>query len=206
MLPQIARDLAAMGQAHEAVQQLDPILKPPAIGNDVIRARALAIRGQYASAEKDLRDAIATFQRYGLPVDEFDAWLALAHSDARARESRMPRWSQWIRHSPSPKKCVCRARIPSCAQRFAQPLQPAFDLEDCDAGRAVFRAARSIRPTRAGARERIARLALGTAERSRSRALADFQTLDLSAPNVPPELRSAAAHHLSGAGGARALR
>ncbi|HEV7716818.1 MAG TPA: CHAT domain-containing protein, partial [Steroidobacteraceae bacterium] len=40
----------------------------------------------------------------------------------------------------------------------------------------------------AAQRERVARLALTTAEQARARALVDFQNLDISAPGVPPEL------------------
>lgn len=186
VLLQIARDLGTMGRTGEAIQQLDPILKPPGIGNDVIRARALAIRGQYTSAEKDLRDAIATFQRYGLPVEEFDAWLVLAHSmhERGKSDAAMAAVDKALTLA---EEVRLQSSNPELRATLMQPLQPAFDLKIALLDEQYFAAPAASIP-KSGERERIARLALATAERSRSRALADFQTLDFSAPNVPPEL------------------
>lgn len=185
VLLQIARDLGAMGQQREALEQLDPILRPPGIGNEVIRARALAIRGQYTSTEKDLRDAIAVFQRYELPVEEFDAWLALAQSmhERGKSEAAMAAVDKALALAEAVR---LQSANPELRATLMQPLQPAFDLKITLLAEQYFSA--SAAADTPAARARIARAALATAERSRSRALADFQTLDFSAPDVPPQL------------------
>jgi CHAT domain-containing protein/Tfp pilus assembly protein PilF len=180
----IARDLGEMGQAQQALRELDPILAPPGLDDEVVRARALAIRGQYASsgavAERDLRDAVATFRRYELPADEFDAWLALARSlrQAGKPDAAMNAVDKALALA---EEVRLQSANPELRATLMQPLQPAFDLK-------ISMLAEQYFASNDKARERIARLALGTAERSRSRALADFQTLDVSAPDVPPEL------------------
>jgi CHAT domain-containing protein/tetratricopeptide (TPR) repeat protein len=176
----IARDLGEMGQMREALEQLDPILKPAGIGDEVIRARALAIRGQYGATERDLRDAIGTFRRYELAVDEFDAWLALARTLQKrgASDAAMLAADKALTLA---EEVRLQSANPELRATLMQPLQPAFDLK------IAMLAERYFAEKPAG-RARLARLALSTAERSRGRALADFQSLDVSAPGVPPEL------------------
>ena len=188
---EIARDLGELGQTRQALQQLDPILKPAASADPVIRARALAIRGRFASAsgahsaaatERDLRDAIATFQRYELPVDEFDAWLLLARA-RRQRGASDGALAAVDKALELAEEVRLQSANPELRATLMQPLRPAFDLKIEMLAERYFASADP-----SASREKIARLALATAERSRSRALADFQNLDVNAPDVPPEL------------------
>ena len=186
---EIARDLGELGRTRQALQQLDPILKPAAPADEVIRARALAIRGRYtpssspdSAAERDLRNAIATFQRYELPVDEFDAWLVLAQGRHQrgASDSALAAVDKALDLA---EEVRLQSANPELRATLMQPLRPAFDLKIEMLAERYFASA-----GKSAAREKIARLALATAERSRSRALADFQNLDVNAPDVPPEL------------------
>ncbi len=104
------------------------------------------------------------------------------------------RRSRSVAAEPMPLDDVYRPRIASARARMTssadpelratlmQPLRPAFDLK------IEMLAERYFASDKPAAQEKIARLALTTAERSRSRALADFQNLDVNAPDVPPEL------------------
>jgi CHAT domain-containing protein len=187
VLLQVARDLGERGQVPEALQQLDPILKPAGIGDEVTHARALAIRGQYSplsstTAQRDLYNAIATFQRYESPVDEFDTWLVLARS-MRARGRLDAAMAAVDKALTLAEEVRLQSANPELRAALMQPLQPAFDLKI-----SMLAAQYAAPASKPAAREALARLALATAERSRSRALQDFQTLDVSAPDVPPEL------------------
>jgi len=82
---QIAEDLRVLGRAAEADQQLETVLSSGSGGDEVQRAKALAVRaqlrasaGDFATAEADSRTALETFEAYELPVDQFEAWLTLA--------------------------------------------------------------------------------------------------------------------------------
>jgi CHAT domain-containing protein len=186
----IARDLGEMGQTREALQQIEPILKPGGIGDDVIRARALATRAQYAApggsgvaaTERDLKGAISTFQRYELPVDELDAWLTLARQ-LRERGASARAMVAVDKALALAEEVRLQSANPELRATLMQPLRPAFDLKISMLVQKYF--ASGDRPPE---QQRIAQLALSTAERSRSRALADYQNLNVAAPGVPPEL------------------
>ncbi|MEJ0038770.1 MAG: CHAT domain-containing protein [Gammaproteobacteria bacterium] len=190
MRVQIARDLGAMGRTADALHELEPVLTPSGSVDEVIRARALAVRGQFtapgngaaSSAERDLKEAIALFHRYELPVDEFEAWLTLARR-LRTRGAADAALVAVDEALELAEEVRLQSANPELRATLLQPLRPAFDLKIALLAERYFAASGS-----SAQRERIARLALSTAERSRARALADFQNLDVSAPGVPAEL------------------
>jgi len=178
-----------LGRQDEALQQLEVVLRQSGVGDEVVRARALAARGQYrasnanfAGAESDLKAALKTFRAYEQVEDELEAWVGLARS-LRASGAMSAALVAVDKALALAEEVRVQSANPELRATLLQPLRPAFDLKISMLAQQYF-----APDVSAEARDRLARRALMTAERARARALADFQSLDLSAPGVPAEL------------------
>jgi tetratricopeptide (TPR) repeat protein len=185
VLVQIGRDQIALGREEEAVRQVQPVIDLREPGDDVVRARALVVRGQaraaahdYAAAQADFNAALRSFRRYEQAEDELDTWVQLARV-MRARGAPDDALAALDEALALAEEVRAQSANPELRATLLQPLRPAFDLKIALLAERYF--ADPARPD-----ERIARLALTTAERARARALEDFARLDLSAPGVPP--------------------
>jgi CHAT domain-containing protein/lipopolysaccharide biosynthesis regulator YciM len=189
ILVQVAKDLGASGRRDEALKQLEVVLQRSAPGDEVVRARALAerselfaARGEGARAAADLRAALATFHKYESPEDEFEAWVALARIE-RAGGASGKAFEALDRALALAEELRVQSANPELRATRLQPLRSAFDLKI-----AMLADRYSANGADVPQRERVALLALSTAEQARARALVDFQNLDVSAPGVPAEL------------------
>ena len=186
---QIAKDLGALGRMDEASQRLALVLQDAAPGDELTKGRALAERGaqraklgQAVAAEADLRAAQGIFQKGDAPEDEFDAWVALARLK-RTRGAGDEALKALDRALALAEEVRMQSSNPELRATLLQPLRPAFDLMIELQAERYFAAGASP-----ASRERAALSALVTAEQARARALADFQSFDVSAPGLPPEL------------------
>jgi CHAT domain-containing protein len=189
IMVQIAKDLLALGRAQEAAEHLETVLSKDSGSDEVIRARALEVRaqlhaatGDVAAAEVDARAALVTFRNYDLPIDEFDIWVGLAQllhrrgamTDAFAAVDQALALAEEVR---------LQSANPELRSTAMQPLRPAFDLKISMLAEQYVAAAGNPK-----AQEILAVRALETAEQARARALADYQTLDVTAPGLDPTL------------------
>jgi CHAT domain-containing protein len=186
---QIAKDLMDLDRAREAAENLESVLSQNAGSDEVDRARALQQRarlrasaGDLAAAEVDLKAALAVFKAYELPTDEFEIWLSLAKvlhrrgasTDAFAAIDQALALAEEVR---------LQSANPELRSTLLQPLRPAFDLKISMLSEQYTRAQNSSQE-----RELLAMRALETAEQARARAMADYQTLDVTAPGLDPAL------------------
>ena len=186
---QIAKDLIELGRNQEAAESLDGVLNTNATSDEMDRARALRERarlrcltGDTAGAEIDLRTALATFKAYELPTDEFEVWLALA--DLMHRRGSTPEAFAAVDQALSLAEEVrLQSANPELRSTLLQPLRPAFDLKIAMLSEQYLAAKGNLKE-----REAIATRALETAEQARARALADYETLDVTAPGINPAL------------------
>jgi CHAT domain-containing protein len=185
---QIAKDLIALGKLKDAADTLESVLNRNSGASDIARARALAERSglrasehNVAAAESDLRAALATFKSNELRMDEFFARVALAEliyrrgatSEALAAVDQALALAEEVR---------LQSANPELRSTSLQPLRAACDLKIA----ILFGQIRS--PHSTAQVQDIAMRALETAEQARARALADYQTLDISAPGLDPAL------------------
>jgi len=189
IMVQIARDLIVLGQSAEADEQLEAVLNPASGSDEVQRAKALAVRaqlraaaGNLATAEADSRTALATFEAYELPVDQFEVWLALTEV-LRRRGATNEAFAAVDQALALAEEVRLQSANPELRSTLMQPLRPAFDLKIALLAERYGAATGDPK-----AREGFARLALETAEQARARALADYQTLDVTAPGLDPTL------------------
>jgi CHAT domain-containing protein len=186
---QIAKDLAALGRTDAALQRLNVVLREVGSSDDVTKARALAergiqrgLRGESAPAAADLNEAQRIFHKNELPEDEFDAWVSLARL-RRTRGAGEEALKALDRALALAEEVRVQSSNPELRATLLQPLRPAFDLKiELLAERYFAKGATE------GVRQRTALAALATAEQARARALADFETFDVTAPGLSPEL------------------
>jgi CHAT domain-containing protein len=188
---QISRDLEQLGRHAESRQVIDGALNEIPATDETARAAALLERGRYRTTEgqerageSDLRTALATFRKYEEPLDEFEAWMAIAqlkHKLAADQEAFAA-----LRHALALADTVrLQSANPEFRATLAQPLRPAFDLqieilaEEHDLARSLGHDAEA---------QRLALQALRTAEQARARTLRDFQTISLTAASLSPGL------------------
>jgi CHAT domain-containing protein len=186
---QIAMDLSGLGQTTEAMQVLETLLKQRFAGDDVDRARALQIRaqlrtysGDFSGAESDLRAALTTFRTYESPTDQFTVWVSLAEL-MRHRGATVEAFAAIDQALALAEEVRLQSANPELRSTLLQPLRPAFDLKISMLAEQYFAAKADAR-----SREALAERALETAEQARARALADYQTLDSSAPGLDARL------------------
>ncbi len=186
LIVQIAMDLQAQGRKDDALQRLQGELALP--GRDPVthamlllqRARLVARVDQQREVQRDLREALQIFEDYELTSLEFDAWMALARSQRSSGDASAA--------LASTDRALARAELlrvqsanPELRATLLQPLRPAYDLKISLLAEQYF--ARHD----ADARD-LMMAALATAELSRSRALDDLESLDMSAGRIPPSL------------------
>lgn len=186
---QIAKDLIELTRFKEAADTLETVLSSDAASDEVDRARALQERARLrasandiAGAEADLQVAVATFKTYELPMDEFGAWVSRAQlmdrrgaaTEAIAAVDQALALAETVR---------LQSANPELRSTLLQPLRPAFDLKISMLSKQYIAAKGNARE-----RELLAMRALETAEQARARALADYQTLDVTAPGLDPAL------------------
>jgi len=140
------------------------------------RARLRASANDIAGAEVDLAAASTTFKTYELPIDEFGAWVSRAQlmhrrgavTEAFAAIDQALALAEAIR---------LQSANPELRSTLLQPLRPAFDLKIAMLSEQYIAANGNAQE-----QELLAMRALETAEQARARALADYQTLDVTAP------------------------
>jgi CHAT domain-containing protein len=184
----IASDLTALGKYDEASQQLEMFFTENIGADEVGRANALQMRAQVrttrgdtSGAESDLRTALSTFKTYESPIDQFNVWVDLAKL-MRRRGAVNEAFAAIDQALTLAEAVRLQSANPELRSTLLQPLRPAFNLKISMLAEQYF-AARENHP-----REALARTALETAELARARALADYQTLDVSAPGIDPKL------------------
>jgi CHAT domain-containing protein len=189
ILLQVARDLEGLDRTAEAQKSLLPVLGRRATNDDILHARALLERGRIrvltgdlSGAEVDTRSALRTFRAYDLPQDSFDAWLALARLKRQSGASGAA-LDALNRALALGEELRVQTSNPELRATRLRPLRAAVDLKLAMLADGYFADSADE-----GQREAIALEALKTAEQARARALADFRDLDLTAPDVPPEL------------------
>jgi CHAT domain-containing protein len=184
---QIARDLAALGERKPALDEIEALLR---LGSADQRVRASALlershlseaAGDYVSAETDVREALRTLPRGEAPVQEFEMRVALAHLMHRRGADRQA-LASLDRALQLAEDVRLQSANPELRATLFQPLRPAFDLKIAILAEQYF-AGHTTDDLK-----RIALQALMASEQARARALADFQDLDLTAPQVPPDL------------------
>jgi len=198
---QIAKDLIALGRFDEAAGNLESVLREGPGGEQLNHAWALqeraklrAASGDLTAAESDLKTALQTFRTYEQPTDQFDVWLALARI-ARRRGALGEAFASVDEALALAEEVRLQSANPELRATLLQPLRPAFDLRISLLFEQYTAADR--RPAEQAA---IALRALETAEQARTRALADYQTLDAGAPGIDPSLlqrRQALYHELA---------
>lgn len=178
---QIARDLQALGQPNEAVQQLEAVLAAGSGANGMQRAearyeraRARLATGGLVDAESDLRAALAAFKKYGVPALEFDAWVTLAQLQ-RTQGRANAALSSLDEALALAEEVRTQSANPELRAAVMQPLRPAFDLKIGMLAERFFARA----PATGSAPDDVAMEALMTAEQARARALADFENVDV---------------------------
>jgi CHAT domain-containing protein len=186
---QIAKDLGALGRLDDAAGQLQIVLRAAGAGEDQTRAWALAergaqraTRGETAAAESDLREALRIFRKNETPEEELECWVQLARV-MRARGAGDEALNALDRALALAEEVRMQSSNPELRATLLQPLRPAFDLRIQLLAERYFAAG-----SNGAARERAALSALATAEQARARALADFQSFDVSAPGLPRDL------------------
>lgn len=185
LLVQIAKDLISLHKPDEAAATLQQVLADGAAANEVDRARALQQRailrsaaGQAKTAESDLVSALNTFRSYELPLDEFDTWVALARLQ-RQRSALAEAFNTVDQALALAEAIRLQSANPELRSTVLQPLRPAFELKiSMLAGQYAAAAGH------AADQQAIAARALETAEQARSRALSDYQALDMNAPGL----------------------
>jgi CHAT domain-containing protein/tetratricopeptide (TPR) repeat protein len=187
VLLQIARDLEALDRIADAQQRVSEVLDSS--GNEVLRARALLERarlripaGDPASAEADIRSARRTFREYDLAQDLFEDWVALARLKRRTGATQAA-FDAVDKALALAEELRVQTANPELRATRLQPLRTAFDLKISMLADHYFAPA-----TDATHRASIALEALTTAEQARGRALQDFRNLDVTSPEIPPEL------------------
>jgi CHAT domain-containing protein len=186
---QIAKDLIELGRSKEAAETLETVLNQNAASDEMDRARALQERarlrtfaGDLAAAEVDLKTALATFKAYELPTDEFQVWLSLAQVMHR-RGAATDAFAAIDQALALAEEVRLQSANPELRSTLLQPLRPAFDLK-------ISMLSEQYIAAKGNAEEQalLAMRALETAEQARGRALADYQTLDVTAPGLDPTL------------------
>jgi CHAT domain-containing protein len=185
----IAKDLIDLGRFKEAADTLGTVLNPNGASDEVDRARALQERARLrasandiAGAETDLEAAVATFRTYELPMDEFGAWVSRAQ--LMHRRGAVTEAFAAIDQALALAEAVrLQSANPELRSTLLQPLRPAFDLK-------ISMLSEQYLAAKGNAQEQelLAMRALETAEQARARALADYQTLDVTAPGLDPAL------------------
>ena len=186
---QIAKDLIDLGSFKEAADTLETVLNPNAASDEVFRAWALQERARLrfaandiAGAETDLQAALATFKTYELTLDEFGARVLQAQ--LMHRRGATPEAFTAIDQALALAESVrLQSANPELRATLLQPLRPAFDLK-------ISMLSEQYAAAKGNAQEResLAMRALETAEQARARALADYQSLDVTAPGLDPML------------------
>ena len=186
---QIAKDLIELGKTQEAAQTLQSVLAADAVSDEMDRARALrerarlrAAAGDIPAAEADLKAALTTFKSYELPTDEFEVWLALAGL-AHRRGATAEAFAATDQALALAEEVRLQSANPELRSTLLQPLRPAFDLQI-----SMLFEQYSAAKGKPEEQAQMAIRALETAEQARARALADYQTLDVSAPGLDPTL------------------
>jgi CHAT domain-containing protein/tetratricopeptide (TPR) repeat protein len=189
ILLQVARDLEALDRSADALERVSLILDSSTASNAVLRARAQLERGRLRiltgdlpGAERDIRGALRTFRTYDLSQDQFDAWLALARLKRRSGDPALA-LDALNRALALGEELRVQTSNPELRATRLRPLRAAVELKLAMLADEYF--TDSADETQ---RQAIALEALKTAEQARARALADFRDLDLTAPDVPPEL------------------
>jgi CHAT domain-containing protein len=186
---QVAKDLIELGRSKEAAETLESVLSQNAASDEVVRARALqdrarlrALAGDFAAAEVDLKAALATFKTYELPTNEFEVWVALAQL-MRRRGAATDAFAAIDQALALAEEVRLQSANPELRSTLLQPLRPAFDLK-------ISMLSEQYMAANGKAEEQalLAMRALETAEQARGRALADYQTLDVTAPGLDPKL------------------
>jgi CHAT domain-containing protein len=182
---QIAKDLIDLGRSKEAADALQSVLSPTGASDEVDRARALEERArlrasadELAGAEADLKAALSTFKTYELPMDEFAVWVSLAQ--LMHRRGAMTEAFATVDQALALAEAVrLQSANPELRSTLLQPLRPAFDLK-------ISMLSEQYAAAKGKAREQelLATRALETAEQARARALADYQTIDMTAPGL----------------------
>ena len=186
---QIAKDLIELGRFKEAADILETVLNPNAESDEVDRARALQERARLraaandiAGAEADLQAAVTTFKTYELTIYEFGAWVSRAQLLHR-RGATTEAFAAIDQALALAEAVRLQSANPELRSTLLQPLRPAFDLKISMLSEQYVAAKGNTQE-----REVLAMRALETAEQARARALADYQTLDVTAPGLDPAL------------------
>jgi CHAT domain-containing protein len=186
---QIAKDLIELGRFKEAADTLETVLNPNAASDEVDRARALQERAHLrasaddiAGAEADLKVALTTFKTYELPMDEFAAWVSRAQL-MRRRGEATEAFAAIDQALALAEAIRLQSANPELRSTLLQPLRPAFDLKIAMLSEQYIAAKGNAQE-----QELLAMRALETAEQARARALADYQTLDVTARGLDPAL------------------
>jgi CHAT domain-containing protein len=186
---QIAKDLIELGRFKEAADTLETVLNPKAASDEVDRARALQERARLrasandiAAAEADLKVALTTFKTYELSMDEFGAWVSRAQL-MRRRGAATEAFAAIDEALALAEAIRLQSANPELRSTLLQPLRPAFDLKIAMLSEQYIGAKGNVQE-----QALLAMRALETAEQARARALADYQTLDVTAPGLDPAL------------------
>lgn len=188
LLVQVAKDLISLHKPEEASSTLNQVLDDVA-SDEVDRARALQQRavlrastGTVREAESDLLSALNTFRNLELPLDEFDAWVDLAR--LRRRGGDLDQAINAIDHALALAESIrLQSANPELRSTVLQPMRPAFELKISILAGQYAAARDDLRN-----QQSLATRALATAEEARTRALSDYQGLDMNAPGLDPAL------------------
>jgi CHAT domain-containing protein len=177
---QIALDYEALRRLQDVRAATDDLVSRPVAGGELIRARALVLRGRAQAdsepqnAESALRDALAVFRRFEVPAEEFTALVELGRL-AGSRGNR----EVALRHADAALDLAERMRLlsanPELRASALQRLRPAFDVK------IELLAAAQAAATSPDVGRHLAQAALETVERGRARSLEDYERLDLAA-------------------------
>jgi CHAT domain-containing protein len=187
---QIARDLLALEQPNEALQEVQAVLAAGSGANEIQKALALFERsrtristGDLQRAESDLRSALRIFKQYEAPAHEFGAWVMLA--ELKRQQGQTDQALVCLDKALALAEEVrTQSANPELRATVMQPLRPAFDLKITLLAERYFVSAAG---STTGGADAIAMQALLTAEQARARAMSDFQNLDVAVTDAGPE-------------------
>jgi CHAT domain-containing protein len=185
---QIAKDLIDLGRTGEAAENLESVLSASK-GEELDRAHALQERARLRvaandlpAAEADLRAALNTYKTFELPADQFAVWVSLA--ELMHQRAAVPDALLAVDQALALAEEVrLQSANPELRSTLLQPLRPAFDLKIAILFEQYATAKGNVKQ-----QEALATRALETAEQARARALADYQTLEMTAPGLDPAL------------------
>ena len=184
ILVHLAVDQAAAGRTAEALTELATVLGESSVPDPTVRAEALIARAHVqrlashpADAARDLRSALALIRRHDSPDAQFRGELELALT-LKAMDRPDEALAEVDRALARGEELRRQTAVPDLRAYLQEPLRPAFDLK---LALLAERHRQLVARGEQHSADRVARIALATAEGGRAKSLFDLASLRHSA-------------------------